>query len=144
MIKDHDLKSGPIPSDIYDGVGSGVEPLGRGGTANVYLVTSKINNHKYALKDVKLGRITDQSKRDMLMAEIPMLKSLDHPNIIKIIEVFRKLNSISIVMEYCPGGELFDRLYDQPDECFTEEDTCVLAKKMIGALRSVSIQDNKE
>lgn len=50
-------------------------------------------------------------------------------------KVFRKLNNIYIVMEYCQGGELFDRLYEQPDEHFTEKDTCILAKKMIGALR---------
>jgi serine/threonine protein kinase len=47
----------------------------------------------------------------MLVREIAIIKMLDHPNIVKIVEVFQKLNCIYIIMELCTGGELFDKLY---------------------------------
>ena len=38
------------------------------------------------------------------------IKGLDHPNLIKLFETFEDQLSIYLVMEYCEGGELFDRL----------------------------------
>lgn len=34
------------------------------------------------------------------------MKSLDHPNIVKVYEYFLSGNKIYIVMEYCEGGNL--------------------------------------
>ena len=83
---------------------------------------------------VHLHRIVDPKKRAMLLREIDIIKMLDHPNTIKVVEVFQSINTLYIVMELCTGGELFDRLYDQPGDCFSEPDACRLAKKMVGAI----------
>ena len=40
--------------------------------------------------------------------EIDALRKLDHRNIVNYFEVYENEYFISIVMEYCPGGELFD------------------------------------
>lgn len=45
---------------------------------------------------------------DQLLDEIAILKRLDHPNIIKYYETYENSKYMYIVMEYCPGGELFD------------------------------------
>ena len=39
-----------------------------------------------------------------------MLVSLDHPNIIKLYELYEDLKYIYLVMEYCSGGDLLDRV----------------------------------
>lgn len=43
-----------------------------------------------------------------IINEINLLKSLDHPNIMKIYEYFADEQQFYIVSEYCEGGELFD------------------------------------
>lgn len=38
------------------------------------------------------------------------MKALDHPNIIKFYELFIDDKYCHIVMEYCGGGELFEKI----------------------------------
>lgn len=42
-----------------------------------------------------------------------MLKSLDHPNIVKYIETFENDDFLYIVTELCEGGELYDYIHDK-------------------------------
>ena len=48
-----------------------------------------------------------------MINEVEILKSLDHPNIVKIYEFFEDSNNFFIVTELCTGGELFERIVDQ-------------------------------
>jgi len=45
-----------------------------------------------------------------LLNEVEMLKSLDHPNIMKIFEFYQDNKFFYIVNELCTGGELFDKI----------------------------------
>ena len=45
--------------------------------------------------------------------EINILKKLDHPNIIKLYEIFEDSNRYYLVTELCKGGELFDEIINQ-------------------------------
>ncbi|CAE7945632.1 CPK3, partial [Symbiodinium necroappetens] len=47
---------------------------------------------------------------EVLNREIRIMKSLDHPNILKLIDVFEDHRFIYLVMELCSGGELLDRI----------------------------------
>ena len=42
--------------------------------------------------------------------EIEVLKMCQHPNIIKMLDVFENLDFFYIVLEYLEGGDLFDYL----------------------------------
>lgn len=42
--------------------------------------------------------------------EISILKKLDHPNILKLYEVFEDEKKYYLVTELCKGGELFDEI----------------------------------
>ena len=44
--------------------------------------------------------------------EINILKSLDHPNIIKVYEFYKTEKYIYIINELCTGGELFDKIVE--------------------------------
>lgn len=68
----------------------------------------------YAMKSIHLSRVTDESFVDELRNEIQILKSLDHPHIVKAIETFEHRNQIFIIMESCSGGDLYTR-YAQSD-----------------------------
>jgi calcium-dependent protein kinase len=93
-------------------------------------------NHSVSLYDYSPDgdQVDDTSKKEMLLREISLIKMLDHPNVIKVYEVFQTITMLYIVMELCTGGELFDKLYDQPGDKFSEADAHFLVKKMIGSL----------
>ena len=48
------------------------------------------------------------------------MKRLHHPNIIQFVDVFEDNDNLMMVMEYCPGQELFDVILDR--KFFHEED----------------------
>ena len=51
-----------------------------------------------------------EDEKVRLKYEIDILKNLDHPNIMKLYEVFEDDTSIYLVSELCLGGELFEVL----------------------------------
>ena len=53
----------------------------------------------------------DMSKEDMasLIEEMTILKSLDHPNIMKVEELFDEKTHIYLICHLYSGGELLDR-----------------------------------
>lgn len=61
--------------------------LGEGGYASVYLCIRQSDGRQFA---VKTGRRADMKKEDVnnFIVEFRMMSSLDHPNIIKVIELF--------------------------------------------------------
>eukprot|EP00039_Didymoeca_costata_P007287 m.98233 g.98233 ORF g.98233 m.98233 type:complete len:515 (-) comp13626_c0_seq1:29-1573(-) len=138
LVKDHGPGSSVQIEDIYDGVPNhstkNTHRLGQGGTAQVYRIVHKATKTQYALKIINLTTVSNQDKKSMLLQEIPIITVLDHPNVIKVVEVFRKLISIYIVMELCTGGELFDRLYSQPNDRFQEAEARFLVRKMLSSL----------
>ena len=48
-----------------------------------------------------------------LEQEIKIMKTLDHPNIVKILEFYQDEQCFYIVTELCIGGELFDFIVEQ-------------------------------
>lgn len=83
--------------------------LGEGITGCVKEVYAKGTKEKYAMKSINLARI-DKAQMKELETEINLLKQLDHPNIIRIYEVYKSKRNIHIVMELLSGGELASRV----------------------------------
>ena len=54
----------------------------------------------------------DESQTQTIQNEVEILKSLDHPNIVRVTEVVEEVNKLCIVTELCTGGELFDKIVD--------------------------------
>ena len=59
---------------------------------------------------------------DFIRQEVIILSSLDHPNIVKYFETYEDAKYLYLVTEYCPGGELFDKIAD--NGVFTEKEAC--------------------
>jgi len=68
----------------------------------------------------------DAKEKVRLKYEIDILKNLDHPNIVKLYEVFEDKNSIYLVTELCTGGELFDEIVERKN--FSEPDAAAVIK----------------
>ena len=78
--------------------------LGSGGYGAVYLAKNKITGEKVAIKAMQKSRISDY---EAFQNEISILRSLDHPNIIKLFETWETERICFLVTELCEGGELF-------------------------------------
>mgnify|MGYP001808098230 FL=1 len=61
-----------------------------------------------------------------------MLRSCDHPNIIKLYEIYESGDYIYLVMELLEGGELFDLILETPT--FTESKIALIMFKIFDAL----------
>ena len=63
---------------------------------------------KYAIKSILRENIEKDIK--LLEEELFILAKVDHPNIVKFHQSFIDYRYVHIVMEFCNGGELFDRI----------------------------------
>jgi len=103
--------------------------LGHGHYGVVRLATDKITGEKFAIKTIRKAKV---SKYDALRREIDILKSCDHPNIIRLVDVHEDEKSIHLVQELCTGGELFDRIIDRGH--YTEHDAKQIMYKLLLAV----------
>ena len=82
----------------------------------------------YALKTIHLNRVSDPKFTAELRNEIDIIKSLDHPNIVRAIETFEFKDEICFLMELCSGGDLFAR------EPYTEDQAQRIVRKTTSAV----------
>ncbi|KAJ1558357.1 hypothetical protein HK405_013856, partial [Cladochytrium tenue] len=75
-----------------------------------------------AIKLIKKENIRNPAKRAKLIREISILKSLDHPYIVKLYDVIETEDNIGLIMEYASGGELFE--YILAHKFLKEKDAC--------------------
>lgn len=68
-----------------------------------------------------------------LRDEIRILKALDHPNIVKLVEVFEDRKNLYLIMELCSGGELYDRIVDSEDNHYGEKTAADVVRQILEA-----------
>lgn len=106
------------------------EVLGIGSTSTCHRCIDLSNGESRACKIVdKLGM---ESHLDQFYTEIKTLRSLRHPNIIQLYDVFITQDKIYIIMELMSGGELFD--YVVQKGTLTEEEASRIVRKVTSAL----------
>lgn len=67
-----------------------------------------------------------------LKSELAILKSLDHPNIIKLYEIYEDQQYVHLIFEKCNGGDLFDRIILK--DGYEEEDAKPIFKTILSAV----------
>lgn len=81
--------------------------LGRGGFSTVYLTRYRASGHLFALKIVH-KHISAKWKFTLIKREFDILKVLNHPFVIRLVGGFTDNKSYYFVMEFCPGGNLYE------------------------------------
>lgn len=85
--------------------------LGRGAYAKVVLVEDKRTKLRYAMKILNKNHIVQKQQSEHTMTERHILSSTStHPFVCNLKFAFRTDTTLNLVMEYCPGGELFYHL----------------------------------
>lgn len=98
------------------------------GNANV---EEENNEQKVAVKCITKKRL-NQKAIESLHQEVEILKSLDHPNIIKYVNYFENDDDIHIVMEVVDGGDLYDRVKQRS---YSEDEARGLICNLLSAIK---------
>ena len=115
-------------SDIYDIK----EKLGSGKFGLIKLGINKKTNKKVAIKIMSKSNMANDDL-ELVRTEIEILKICQHPNIIQLYDVFENINYFYIIMEYCPGGDLFSYL-EKRNFRLPENQACKFMHKMCAAI----------
>jgi len=80
--------------------------LGKGAFGEVFLTQKKGTNELYATK--KLDRAFSEKPKNikLLANEIILLKKINHPNIVRLIDLKKTKSHCYIIMDFCNGGNL--------------------------------------
>ncbi|ELP87397.1 myosin light chain kinase, putative [Entamoeba invadens IP1] len=106
--------------------------IGQGAFSVVYKGIRKEDGLVVAIKQVnKTSQSTDQLK--LLRREIDVMKKLsNHPNVVKLYDVFEDDKTILMVIEFMSGGELYDQIIQRGS--FTEADASDIVYQILSAL----------
>ena len=111
--------------------------LGKGSFGEVFLTKKANGPGLYATKRMGRAEYEKPENYKRLANEISILKGINHPNIVKLIEVKKTKNHIYIVTEFCNGGSLFEKLnkYIKANrKAFSEEIVQYLMRQLVSAI----------
>jgi calcium-dependent protein kinase len=111
-----------------------VRVLGKGLSGSVHLVQSKRTGQEFALKLISKDFFSDTF--DQMMQEITLLRELDHPHIVRLVEIFNMNDNmnVALLMEYLSGGELYAALQEQNGRGFKEDVALEIMWQLVSAV----------
>jgi len=85
------------------------EVIGRGTFGKVRRAVRKNDHVQVAVKIIKKKKMTPKDLKG-IHDEVEILHRVDHPNVVKMIEIFESEEKLYVVMELLPGGDLYTAL----------------------------------
>ncbi|XP_014428770.1 maternal embryonic leucine zipper kinase isoform X2 [Pelodiscus sinensis] len=112
------------------------ETVGTGGFAKVKLGRHLLTGEKVAIKIMDKLALGDDLPR--VKVEIDAMKNLSHQHICRLYHVIETSKKIFMVLEYCPGGELFDYIISK--DRLSEEEARIFFRQIVSAMAYVHSQ----
>lgn len=136
-VEDTDLSAQHIfkrSNSILDNIKRQYKFLDKLNEGSYSVVYSAISINSGELRAVKCIPVIGAAAETLqnFYEEIRILQELDHPNILKILDVFKDRQYIYIVTEQCKGGELFERILSCSN--FTETQAARYMLQMVSAI----------
>jgi len=107
------------------------EEIGRGAFSIVRRAKQKKTGDPYAVKIIE-KKFVEQQDLMLLAREIEIMKKVDHPNVLRLIEVFETDETIALVMELVTGGELFYKIVEKGN--YSEKDAADIVRQMMNGV----------
>lgn len=98
----------------------------------VYAATAKRTGEKFAVKCINKSIVNRGQNIKHLRREIGIMKNLDHPNVLKMVDVFEDDNAFYIVTELMQGKELFEKIVQRG--CYSEKDAAIIFKQLVSGV----------
>ena len=124
----------PVGSGDFNSKYLKIQELGMGAFSKVFRVEHKSTNEVFACKELLKSKIKDAQK---FKKEIDIMTKCDHPNIVKLVEIYENKRYYEIITEELCGGSLLERLMKKMDddgETFSEKDAAFIFKQIISAI----------
>lgn len=107
--------------------------LGKGNFAKVHLATRKKDAAKFAVKTIKKDILFKQQRNmNCMMKEIQVQRMINHPNALKLYEVYESEPYVHLVLEYIKSGDLLNHIKSKGTYC--EKDASVITFKILSML----------
>lgn len=102
-----------------------------GAFGKVYKAQHKLSSAVRCVKKISKQDLSEDEAQK-LQEEVAVLRKLDHPNIVKVLEFYQNNKYFFIVTEFLSGGELFDRIMDC--EFFSEHSAAIVMQQLLSAV----------
>ncbi|XP_027413133.1 serine/threonine-protein kinase Nek3 isoform X2 [Bos indicus x Bos taurus] len=93
--------------------------IGEGSFGRALLVQQESSNRMFAMKEIRLPKSLSDTR--ISRKEAVLLAKMKHPNIVAFKESFEAEGHLYIVMEYCDGGDLMQKIKHQKGKLFPED-----------------------
>eukprot|EP00484_Ammonia_sp_Unknown_P023559 CAMPEP_0197025608 /NCGR_PEP_ID=MMETSP1384-20130603/5873_1 /TAXON_ID=29189 /ORGANISM="Ammonia sp." /LENGTH=622 /DNA_ID=CAMNT_0042454151 /DNA_START=11 /DNA_END=1879 /DNA_ORIENTATION=- len=100
-------------------------------SAKVIAAKHRVSNEEFAIKIIDKRKCNQQ----MLHREIQILKQLSNPYIVELCDLFETRKYLYIVMEFCRGGELFDKIANLDGDHYSEVDCCGIMHQLASGVQ---------
>lgn len=117
-----------LPKQLSDDYETQKTVLGSGYNGSVHKAVSKVTKLTYAVKGFKLHGV-NREKREELETECEIFLGMDHPHVVRLVDVYESADKLELVMECMTGGELFKRVTAR--KRFSEKDAADAAWQML-------------
>ena len=110
-----------------------IKVISQGAFGYLYLISNIEASKKYLANGIQKKYYSEPKMKKYIDNEISILKDVNHPNIIKLIDVKETLKHIYIITEYCNGGNLKE--YLNIYKKLSEEIVQYIMKQVIEAMK---------
>ena len=115
-----------------------IKLIGKGAFGEVYLTSKEGSSIQYATKTIKKRIYAKNEKaKNYLENELALLKEINHPNIVKLIEIQETSDYYHIITEYCNGGDLsssLEKYQKKNNKAFSEEIVQHIMRQLLSAI----------
>jgi len=105
--------------------------LGQGAFSVVKEGVDKKTSQKVAIKVIQKTTVAGDDIK-LLRREVHNLKALDHPNILKLYDVYEDDKQFFLIMELVQGKELFDKIVERGQ--YSEKDASHISRQFVAAI----------
>ncbi|CAK4762554.1 hypothetical protein AeMF1_005860 [Aphanomyces euteiches] len=85
----------------------------------VYLATHRDTGDVVALKVLPRSFLEDKEQRRHMRREIHVLSKLNHPNLVRLFDVYESANTVEIAFELAQGGQVYRRVLEPHASVFS-------------------------
>jgi len=106
--------------------------LGSGTFATVKFAIKKSTKQEFAVKVIKKAKL-NPDELIVVHDEVTIMHKINHPNCVKLFEMYESKKKVYMVLELLNGGELFERILDKGS--YSEKEASDLIKDIATAIK---------
>lgn len=114
-----------------------IKSIGKGSFGEVFLAQKSSSTEYYAAKKTLKSRILDPNSRKYFNQEIHILKSVQHPYIMRFYDLLESYTSVYVITEFCNGGTIascLSKYYAMYNRPFPQEIVQYLMRQIVSSI----------